>query len=130
MKEPKNDYLVISRGQWDERASPEDVQRAINQFYTWYESHLVSGRMKPGSRLQPEGKLISRAGITDGPFAETKEVVGGFWFIIAGSLEEAAALAAQNPCKEFGLSYEIRPLDPDKAVAGSLANETPASWRL
>jgi hypothetical protein len=124
------EYLVISRGKWDAHASPGEVQRAIDEFYAWIERNVAAGRMKRGSRLQPEGRLVSRAGITDGPFAETKEVVGGFWFIFAGSLEEAAALAAQNPCKEFGLSYEIRPLDPDKAVASSLANETPASWRL
>ncbi|RZJ02874.1 MAG: hypothetical protein EOP39_22170, partial [Rubrivivax sp.] len=71
MEQPKYDYLVISRGKWDERASPEEVQRAIDQFYSWYEGHLASGRMKPGSRLQPAGKVIAHQLITDGPFTET-----------------------------------------------------------
>jgi hypothetical protein len=85
--------------------------------------------MKGGSRLTPERRLVSKSGITDGPFAETKELIGGFWFILASTLDEAATLAAQNPCREFGLSFEIRPLDPDKSVAQGNATETPEAWR-
>jgi hypothetical protein len=124
-----NEYLVISRGQWDESASHDDVQHAIDAFYAWYERSLESGVMKPGSRLAPEGKVVSRSSIKDGPFSETKELVGGFWFIVAASLEEAAAIAAQNPCLAYGLSLELRPLDAARARANALTNETPASWR-
>jgi hypothetical protein len=85
--------------------------------------------MKPGSRLAQEGKVVSKLSVTAGSFAETKELIGGFWFIVAASLEEAAALAAENPCMAFGLSYEIRPLEPEKAAANSVTNETPAAWR-
>ena len=124
------EYLVISRGQWDADASPQDVQRAIDDFYLWLERNVAQGKMRTGSRLKPEGKLVSRTSITDGPFAETKELIGGYWFILANSLDEAAQLAADNPCKVYGLSYEIRPLEPEKAVAGSVANETPTAWHL
>jgi hypothetical protein len=55
--------------------------------------------------------------ITDGPFGESKEVVGGYWFAIANNLDEAAQLAADNPCLDYGLSMEIRPIDPDIATA-------------
>jgi hypothetical protein len=123
------EFLVISRGKWDDDASPQNVQQAIDRFYEWLEGHVATGRMKRGTRLQTGGKVVSRNGITDGPFAETKELIGGIWFIVAGSLDEAAALAAENPCKQYGLKYEIRPLDPDQAVAESIANETPAAWR-
>src|SRR5687767_12627182 len=126
----KEEYLVISRGQWDENASKQDVQRAIDRFYEWYERNLELGRMKPGSRLAKEGKVVSKASVTDGPFAETKELIGGFWFILAGSLDEAAALAAENPCMAYGLTYEVRPLEAERAVATSATNETPAAWRL
>lgn len=122
-------YLVISRGQWDEAASQQDVQGAIDRFYLWYEMNLQLGKMKPGSRLSSEARVISRSTITDGPFAEAKELVGGFWFIVADSLEQAAALAAENPCLAFGLSLEIRPLDEDRAQASSVTNETPPAWR-
>jgi hypothetical protein len=125
----KKEYLVISRGQWDDNASKEEVQRAIDAFYHWFESNLQRGRMKAGSRLAKDGKIVSKFSVTDGPFAETKELIGGFWFIVAGSLEEAAALAAENPCMAYGLNYEIRPLEAEKAVATSVTNETPAMWR-
>ena len=129
MGKPTNEYLVISRGQWDASASPDEVQRAIDQFYVWYEGNLAAGRMKRGSRLTPECKLVSARSITDGPFTETKEVVGGYWFIVAESLEDAAALAAENPCLAFGLVLEIRPLDSEKAQATAVTNETPLAWR-
>ncbi|WP_457393406.1 YciI family protein [Roseateles sp. P5_E1] len=129
MNQSQHEYLVVSRGLWDEKASREDVQRAIDQFYVWYEGQLAAGRMKPGSRLAPEGKLIAHGLVTDGPFAETKEIVGGYWFIVATSLEEAAELAAQNPCLAFGLTLEIRPLDAERARATDITNETPPLWR-
>lgn len=125
----KNEYLVISRGKWDEGATKEDVQGAIDRFYDWYEANVEAGRMRRGSRLQADGKVVSRRSITDGPFTETKELVGGYWFIVAGSLDEAAALAAGNPCLAFGLTLEIRPLEEAKALATDTTNETPDAWR-
>jgi hypothetical protein len=75
------------------------------------------------------GARVSFAGgkpkVTDGPFAEAKEVVGGYWFIRADSLEEAARIAAENPCLAYGLVCEVRPLDPVRASAYALTNETP-----
>jgi hypothetical protein len=84
--------------------------------------------MKPGSRLSTEIAMVSKSGIvTDGPFGEAKEVIGGYWFIVARNLHEAANLAAQNPCAQYGLSFEIRPLESARASAYKTANETPAS---
>ncbi|WP_128003659.1 YciI family protein [Piscinibacter defluvii] len=126
---PQNEYLLISRGQWDESASKEAVQGAIDRFYTWYEQGLSQGKLKRGSRLENRGKLVSKAGITDGPFAEAKELVGGYWFVVAGTLEDAAAIAPENPCLEFGLMLEVRPLEAARANASSVTNETPPAWR-
>jgi len=124
-----SDYLLISRGQWDDTASKEDVQNAIDRFYTWYERGVAEGVLKPGSRLENRGKQVSRNGIIDGPFAEAKELVGGYWFIVAESLDDAARIAAQNPCLAYGLSLEIRPLEAAPARAQDVTNETPAAWR-
>ena len=122
-------YLVISRGKWDENAVQDDVQQAIDLFYEWYERNVAAGRMLPGSRLRTEGKVVSKRGMTDGPFTESKELVGGYWFIVADSLDDAAALAAENPCLAFGLTLEIRPLEDVKALATATTNETPVAWR-
>jgi hypothetical protein len=68
---------------------------------------------------------VSKAGIsTDGPFCEAKEVIGGYWIIVAASLREAAEFAAQNPCVAYGLQFEIRPLEAERASAYKVANET------
>jgi hypothetical protein len=113
-----HEYLVVSRGQWDK-------QVAIDQFYAWYDRNVEAGRMQTGHRLSTEGRVVSKAGVTDGPFVETKEVIGGIWFIVADSLEGAAALAAENPCIACGLSFEIRPIEPKRASAYVPSNETP-----
>lgn len=120
------EYLVLSRGHWNREASKEDIEATIHQFYDWLARNVAAGTMKPGSRLGRERAIVSKAGIiTDGPFGEAKEVIGGYWFIVAPSLREAAELAAQNPCAKYGLSYEIRPLDPEPGSAYRVSNETP-----
>jgi hypothetical protein len=121
----KAEYLLLSRGQWDPEKSSEEIQEAIDRFYVWHEELVVAGKFKPGQRLATGGKLVSRSGVTDGPFAEAKEVIGGYWFIIASSLEEAASIAAKNPCLACGLSYEVRPIEDLRASAYREANETP-----
>jgi hypothetical protein len=119
-------YLVISRGQWDRDVSPERIQKAIDDFYEWLARLVDEGRMKPGQRLGIGGKTVARNNVvTDGPFGEAKEVIGGYWFINARSLEEAAGIAAGNPCLACGLFYEIRPIDPERATAYTVTNETP-----
>lgn len=120
-----SEFLVISRGQWDRDKSPEEIQQAIDAFYVWIDRLIQEGRMKPGQRLTTKGVVVSKAGMTDGPFAEAKEIVGGYWFFVADSLEEAARLAAQNPCLACGLTYEVRPIELERASAYKVTNETP-----
>lgn len=121
------EYLLLSRGQWDPTKSKEEIQAAIDSFYTWHGKLVAEGKFKPGQRLATGGVVVSQDGVTDGPFTETKEVIGGYWFILAGSLQEAAALAAQNPCLACGLTYEIRPIEVERASAYRLSNETPTN---
>lgn len=122
-----SEFLVISRGQWDKNASKEDIQKAIDQFYEWLERLCAEGKMRRGQRLGTGGATVySKNVVTDGPFGEAKEAIGGYWFIIADSLEEAARVAAENPCLKHGLFYEIRPLDPERASAFTRTTETPA----
>ena len=124
-KPASNEYLVLSRGQWDLDKSAELIQSAIDDFYAWYVRLICEGKLKPGRRLATGAKLVTRMGTTDGPFAETKEIIGGYWFIVADSLQEAATIAAQNPCLACGLSYEIRPIELQRASAYRESSETP-----
>ena len=120
-----SDYLLLSRGQWDADKSPHEIQGAIDAFYAWHARLVQEGRFKPGQRLATAARLVTRQGVIDGPFAEAKEVIGGYWFIVADSLEDAATLAADNPCLACGLSYEIRPIELELASAFRPGNETP-----
>jgi hypothetical protein len=112
-----SEYLVIARGQWDKGLSRQRIGSVIAEFYLWLDRMVDEGRMKPGQRLAHEGKTVARQDlITDGPFGESKEVVAGYWFILAKSLDEAARIASGNPCLDFGAFTEIRPIDPQRAT--------------
>ena len=114
---PPSEYLVISRGHWDQTRSPDEIKNVIDQFYLWLERLVSEGKMKRGQRLTNEGRTVARQNaITDGPFGESKEVIGGYWFIIAHDLDEAAEMAQGNPCLDYGLVLEIRPIDPQRAT--------------
>lgn len=120
-----SEFLVLSRGQWDEYLSPDEIQAAIDAFYAWHDRLVEEGRMRAGQRLARAGKRVSRHAVTDGPFSESKEIIGGYWHVLAGSLDEAAAIMAQNPTLACGLEFEIRPIDPTRADARVASNETP-----
>ena len=89
---------------------PEEV----GDIEVWFEEIAKRGVRLDGDRLQPPDKAKSvriRGGsrlITDGPFAETKEMVAGFYLIEARDLAEAAEIAARIPSARFG-TVEVRP---------------------
>lgn len=129
MSDTLHDYLVLSRGQWDADKSNEEIQAAIDAFYAWYDKLVADGRVKRGHRLAREGKVVSRQRIADGPFAEAKELIGGYWIVVARSLDEAAELMSHNPTLACGLAFEVRPLELQRASAYVLSNETPGERR-
>lgn len=118
------EFLVLSRGQWDAAAPAETIQDAIDRFYAWHDRLVAEGRMRAGQRLAPGRRLVTRQGVLDGPYAEAKEVIGGYWHILAADLDEAAVIAAQNPCLACGLAFEIRPIEPVRASAYLVSCET------
>jgi hypothetical protein len=114
---PPAEFLVICRGQWDSTVSRKERQNVLDQFYAWLDRLVDEGKVKPGQRLTYEGKTIGRQNsITDGPFGESKEAVGGYWFILAHNLDEAAQIAKADPCLDYGLFLELRPIDPQVAT--------------
>ena len=77
MNESKlNEYLVISRGQWDADASPETIQTAIDQFYDWLDAHVAAGNMRRGSRLTREVALGGGIGLRPARKHRRREQVG------------------------------------------------------
>lgn len=99
-KPTRSKYLVLSRGaSWDTILSPIDIQKMSAEFTAWFERLSNEGKIERGYQLAQKGKIVAaRNVITDGPFPESKEAIGGYWFIVADSLEEAADIAKGNPC--------------------------------
>jgi len=94
----------------------ESEQNAIMQDYQEFSKSInQSGHYRAGSQLHPVSKATTvriRDGkklVTDGPFAETKEQLGGYYLVEARDLDEAVALAARIPSARMG-SIELRPL--------------------
>src|SRR5258708_31022107 len=90
MSTPK--YLCMYRGAPSEnKPSPAQMQEMFAAFNAWKETfkdHILD----IGSKLKPSGKVVTASGVTDGPFAEAKEIVGGFMIIAADDYEGAVAV--------------------------------------
>jgi hypothetical protein len=107
--------LIYSDPAWREGKSDADMAQVIADYGTFTESIRESGNFVAGDALQPTSTATTvrvRNGetlVTDGPFAETKEQLGGFYLIHANDLDEALAWAAKMPSATFG-SIEVRPI--------------------
>ena len=110
----KSEYMLLFRGpHWDKGLSPEDLQKVMGQVMGWFQGLKEQGRVKAGQPLAAEGRTVSgKKGrpVADGPFAETKEAVGGYLLLQADNLEEAVAIAKTNPTLEHGITIEVRPV--------------------
>jgi hypothetical protein len=109
-----SEYLLLFRGAgWQNGLSPQELQTLMARWVAWYESLVQQGRLKSASPLLPEGKIVSgKKGriLADGPFAESKEAIGGYFLVQADSLEHAIEIARGWPILEYGASVEVRPV--------------------
>lgn len=107
-------YLLLIRGtHWESGLSPEEIQRFMGQFTAWCERLSNQGKIVASHPLAHEGKLVSGKNgrmVADGPFAESKEAVGGFFLLQVDDFNEALAIAKASPVLEFGGSIEVRPV--------------------
>ena len=103
-------YLCILRSQPGgkrEKPSPAQMEKMYAVFNAWKEK-FRENIVDLGGRLGG-GKVVTSEGVSDGPFVEAKEVVGGFMIVSAESLEEAAEVARQCPGVVMpGSSVEVR----------------------
>jgi hypothetical protein len=106
-------FLFVYRGAGETVASmtPEEKQQHLQRWEKWIGEGLTSGWMlDPGDGLTREGRVVGARVVTDGPFVETKEVVGGFSIVQADTLDAAAQLAKGCPAVRIGGTVEVRPL--------------------
>lgn len=90
--------------------SPEEMQAAMAQWGQWFQE-LGDAVIEPGDGLIPTGKVVQGNGtVTDGPFIEAKELVGGFSILQADSIDSACEMAKSCPIGAHGGSVEVRQL--------------------
>jgi hypothetical protein len=102
-------YMFLFRG-GATNLSPQQHEAHLGKWLSWVEKLTKDGRYVGGEPLLPGGKTISGAKkvVTDGPFAESKEVIGGYFVVEAKNYDEAVLMAKDSPDFEFGGSVEVR----------------------
>ncbi len=112
---PKFLMLARSTDQAWKDISPEEGQRIVQQYMDWSNRMRAAGRLGASNKLKDgEGRVLSGDGaqtaVKDGPYSETKEVVGGYWLLEAADFDEAVKLAKDSPHLRFG-TLEIRAIE-------------------
>ncbi|RYY85995.1 MAG: hypothetical protein EOO15_15590 [Chitinophagaceae bacterium] len=103
-------FMFLFRGGSDAmEMSPEESQQHMQKWFAWVEDLRSKGIYTGGEALMPTGKTVRPDNlVTDGPYAESKELVGGYFLVKAESLESAIELAKACPDLPLGGTVEVR----------------------
>jgi hypothetical protein len=107
-----NEFVFLYRGGETGR-SPERAQQMMQKWMAWFKELTDSGHVKDrGQPLERAGKLVNGKPktVTDGPFAEAKDVVGGYTLILAKDLNDAVELSKGCPILDVDGQVEVRPV--------------------
>ena len=96
--------------------SPDQMQKVVEKYIAWGNKLREARVMKAGDKLTDEpGKVMRRKDgqvrVTDGPYSESKEVLGGYYMIEAGSYDKAIDHARDCPHLDYGGTIEVRQVD-------------------
>ncbi len=107
-----SNFLFLFRGgdATKSQQSPEEMQAHMQKWGAWMGGLKENGQLVDGLPLSQEGKVVERAGevITDGPFAEGAEVVGGYLIVTANDLDGAVNISKGCPIFEHNGNVEVR----------------------
>jgi hypothetical protein len=104
------DFMFFFRGPKDLKLTPEQSQVQMQKWLDWITELTAKGHFTGGAPITKEGKIVkgTKPVVTDGPFAEGKELMGGYLMIKAESLEGATELAFGYPDFDLQCSVEVR----------------------
>ncbi len=118
-KSSPSTYLLLFRNTGPENykgLTSKERQELLNRWNAWYENLARAGKAIEGQPLETDTRIVAGpAGerITDGPFPEAKEAVGGYVKILAQSLDEATEAARSHPALNYGMLIEVRQATDD-----------------
>ncbi len=97
--------------------SPDEIESVINEYIAWSEKTAALGKIRGGHKLRDEGgKHLNGFGdtfrVTDGPFIEANEVIGGVFLIAADDYDDAVATSSDCPHLKYGGRIELREIEP------------------
>jgi hypothetical protein len=104
-------FLFRGREKW---ASPEQMQKSMETWLAWFDELKKKGHLqRPGHPLEFNGNVVRGKDriVSDGPYAEAKDVVGGIIFIEAADIVQAVELSKGCPILDTGGSVEVRPIE-------------------
>lgn len=103
-------FMLIFQGGMATNSSPEQMQAHMSKWMAWIEKLNKDGKYIAGEPLLPGGKLITgkKKTVTDGPYTEGKEVVGGFFLINAKDYDDAIRICDDYPDYDYGGSIQVR----------------------
>lgn len=123
----QNGYMLIFRGtDWYKGLSPEQMQQVADRWMAWFNGLTDQGKAIAGNPLEREGRIVSGKNgrvVSDGPFAESKETIGGYFLLKVYTLDEAVAIAQQCPGLPYGIRVEVRPVAGECPLAEELRTE-------
>jgi hypothetical protein len=119
-----SEQLLLFRGtHWHKSLSPEELQKVMGQWTAWFNRLIEQGKIKSAHPLMDEGKIVAwKKGqtVADGPFAESKEAIGGYFLLQMTEFEEALEIAKECPALKYGMTVEIRPVAGRCSALGSV----------
>jgi hypothetical protein len=108
-----SEFVYVYRGGQRMPGSPEQAQQQMQKWMGWLKELTAKGHIKdPGHPLESTGKIVAGkpAVVTDGPFAEAKDMIGGYTVVNAADLTQAAELTTGCPIFDVGGTVEVRPI--------------------
>ena len=110
--------MLIFRGtDWYKGLSPEEMQQISDKWMAWFKGLMANGKAVAGNPLEREGKIVGKNRVvSDGPFAESKETIGGYFLLKVDTMDEALAIAKDCPGLPFGIRVEVRPIAGECAM--------------
>jgi len=105
------EFMFLMQGDDSKDLSPQEMQARMGGYMQWMKKMTDEGRLKAGQPLEPSGRLLMRdqSVVTDGPFLEPTEIIGGYVIVLAADLDEATELAKGCPLLSH-CDIQVRPV--------------------